>query len=106
TAPMWLIDNVSTAYAGIKYLDVFVMASVVFPTYFLARLIVGRRAALFAAAGAGAIPSLAYSSWIVEETLAYPYAAWSMFLIAKALVERRKTKTSYAWMTAAVLCAL
>ena len=70
TAPLWLFHDVGTAYAGIKYLDVFVMASVAFPTYFLARLIVGRSAALFAAAGAAAIPSLAYSSYIVEETLA------------------------------------
>jgi len=106
TAPMWLIDDVATAYAGIKYLDVFVMTSVVFPTYLLARLIVGRRAALFAAAGAGAIPSLAYSSWIVEETLAYPYAAWSMYLIAKALVERRRPQRSRGWTAAAVLSAL
>jgi hypothetical protein len=57
TAPLWLIHNVSTAYASIKYADVFAMTSVVFPTYFLARLVVGRRAALFAAAGAAAIPS-------------------------------------------------
>ncbi|HEX7524984.1 MAG TPA: hypothetical protein VF327_01690, partial [Gaiellaceae bacterium] len=106
TAPVWLINNVANAYSGIRYLDVFVMTSVVFPTYLLARLIVGRRAALFAAAGAGAIPSLAYSSWIVEETLAYPYAAWSMFLIAKALVERRRSRRSHAWMAAAVLSAL
>jgi hypothetical protein len=106
TAPMWLIHDVATAYAGVKYLDVFVMASVVFPTYLLARLIVGRNAALFAAAGAGAVPALAYSSWLVEETLAYPYAAWSMYLIAKALVERRRSKASYAWTTAAVLCAI
>ena len=48
------------------------MTSVIFPTYFLARMLVGRGAALFAAAGAAAIPSLAYSSWIVEEPLAYP----------------------------------
>jgi uncharacterized membrane protein len=106
TAPMWLIHDVATAYAGIKYLDVFVMTSVVFPTYLLARLIVGRRAALFAAAGAGAIPSLAYSSWIVEETIAYPYAAWSMYLIAKALTERGRSPRSRAWTTAAVLSAL
>ena len=106
TAPVWLISDVAKAYSGIRYLDVFVMTSVVFPTYLLARLIVGRRAALFAAAGAGAIPSLAYSSWIVEETLAYPYAAWSMFLIAKALVERRRSRRSHAWMAAAVLSAL
>src|SRR5207244_905156 len=106
TASMWRIHDVATAYAGIKYLDVFVMTSVVFPTYLLARLIVGRNTALFAAAGAGAIPSLAYSSWIVEETIAYPYAAWSMYLIAKAFTERGRSRRSYAWMTAAVLSAL
>jgi hypothetical protein len=106
TAPMWLIHDVGTAYAGIKYLDVFVMASVVFPTYLLARLIVGRPAALFAAAGAGAIPSLAYSSWIVEETIAYPYAAWCFYLVAKALVELRRSRSSYRWTAAAVLASL
>ena len=51
-------------------------------------MVVGKTAALFAAAGAGAIPALAYSSWIVEEPLAYPYAALCFFLIAKALVTR------------------
>jgi hypothetical protein len=89
TAPVWLIHHVGTAYAGVKYLDVFVMASVVFPTYFLARLIVARGPALFAAAGAGAIPSLAYSGYVVEENLAYPYTALCFFLIARGIVELR-----------------
>ncbi|HTO24547.1 MAG TPA: hypothetical protein VMJ49_01500, partial [Gaiellaceae bacterium] len=80
TAPIWLIHDVAQAYSGVKYLDVFVMAAVVFPAYFLARLVVGRGWALFAAAAAGAIPSLAYSSYIVEETLAYPYATLCFFL--------------------------
>ena len=88
TAPMWLIDNVQTAYSGVKYMDVLVMTSVVFPTYFLARMILGRNAALLAAAAAGLIPSLAYSSYIVQETVAYPYAALCFLLIAKALVHR------------------
>jgi hypothetical protein len=100
-APVWLIDDVATAYSGVKYLDVFVMTSVIFPTYFLARLVVRRGWALFAAAGAAAIPSLAYSSWIVEETWAYPYAALCFFLIAKALIERRRV-----WIAAAIVAAL
>ena len=99
-APVWLINNVATAYSGIKYLDVFVMTSVLFPTYFLARLVVRRGWALFAAAGAAAIPSLAYSSWIVEETLAYPYAALCFFLIAKAFVEKRR-----GWIAAALVAS-
>ena len=69
-----------------KYVDVFVMASVVFPTYFLARLRRRPRRRCSRPRRAGAIPSLAYSSYIVEETLAYPYAALCFFLIAKALV--------------------
>jgi hypothetical protein len=100
-APVWLIHDVAAAYAGIKYLDVLVMTSVVFPTYFLARLVVSRPWALFAAAGAGVIPALAYSSWIVEEPLAYPYAALCFFLIAKALVSKRRW-----WITGAVVASL
>jgi len=106
TAPVWLIHDVARAYSGIKYLDVFVMAAVVFPTYFLARLVVGRGPALFAAAAAAAIPSLAYSSYIVEETLAYPYAALCFFLIAKALVEGRRARRPYGWAVAAVIASL
>jgi hypothetical protein len=99
-APVWLINDVATAYSGVKYLDVFVMTSAIFPTYFMARLLVRRGWALFAAAGAAAIPSLAYSSWIVEETLAYPYAALCFFLIAKAFVERRR-----GWIAAALVAS-
>jgi hypothetical protein len=106
TAALWLIHDVSKAYAAVKYLDVFVMASVLFPTYFLARLVVGRTAALFAASGAAAIPALAYSSYIVEETFAYPYAALCFFLIAKTLVERGGGRRWYAWLAAAVICSL
>jgi hypothetical protein len=104
TAPMWLIHDVAKAYSAIKYADVFVMASVVFPTYLLARLLVGRRVALFAAAGAGAIPSLAYSSYIVEEPLAYPYAALCFFLIAKAFIVHGGAR-SRRWAAAAIVAS-
>jgi len=100
-APVWLIQNVATAYSGVKYLDVIVMTSVIFPTYLLARLVMRRGWALFAATGAAAIPSLAYSSWIVEETLAYPYAALCFFLIAKALIEK-----SRGWVAGAIAASI
>jgi hypothetical protein len=99
-APVWLIHDVATAYSGVKYLDVLVMTSVLFPTYFLARLVVRRGWALFAAIGAAAIPSIAYSSWIVEETVAYPYAALCFFLIAKALIEKRR-----GWIAGAIVAS-
>jgi hypothetical protein len=100
-APLWLIHKVATAYAAIKYVDVFVMTSVLFPTYFLARMILRKPWALFAAAGAAVIPSLAYSSYIVEENLAYPYAALCFLLIAKAFVVRSRGR-----IVAAVVASL
>jgi hypothetical protein len=104
TAPLWLIHHVETAYAGVKDLNVLVMASVVFPTYFLARLLVARGPALFAAAGAGVIPSLAYTSYIVEENLAYPYAALCFFLIAKGVLALR-VGAGRRWPIAAVVAS-
>ncbi|MHB8470108.1 MAG: hypothetical protein ACYDCH_10190, partial [Gaiellaceae bacterium] len=105
TAPFWLIQNTQAAFDGVKYFDVLLMTSVVFPTYALARLVVGRRWALFAAAAAAATPALAYSSWLVGETLAYPYAALCLFLIAKMLVELRRRRRPRGWIAGAVIAA-
>lgn len=100
-APFWRIHEVASAYSAIKYVDVLLMVAVVFPTYFLARMVVGKTASLFAAAGAGAIPSVAYSSYLVEEPIAYPYATLCLFLMAKAFVSRRR-----GWIVAAVVASL
>jgi hypothetical protein len=97
TAPIWLVHDVATAYATVKYVDVLLMTTVVVPTYFLARLVVGKVPALFAAVAAGAIPAMAYSSYIGLETIAYPYAALCFYLIAKAFVVR----SSRRWWVAA-----
>jgi hypothetical protein len=100
TSLFWHINDVAAAYSAVKYFDVLVMAAVVFPTYFLARMLVGKTAALFAAAGAGTIPSLAYSSYLVQEPVAYPYAALCFLVLAKAFVTR-----SRRWIVGAILCA-
>ena len=100
-APLWWIDDVAKAFSAVKYVDVLVMTSVIFPTYFLARLFMRRGWALFAAGGAAALPSLAYSSWIVEETLAYPFAALCFFLIVKAFVEKSRW-----WVIGAIAASL
>ena len=81
-APVWWIQDVGQAYGAAKYLNVLLMAAVVFPTYFLARMVVTKPWALFAAAGAGAVPALYYSSMLVEEPLAYPWAMLSAWLLA------------------------
>jgi hypothetical protein len=100
-APLWWIDDVAKAFSAVKYVDVLVMTAVIFPTYFLARLFMRKGWALFAAAGAAALPSLAYSSWIVEETLAYPFAALCFFLVVKAFVEKSRW-----WVIGAIAASL
>ena len=100
-APAWLIDNLHAAYATVKYLTVIVMAATVFPAYGIARLVVGRRPALFVAAASGAIPAVAYSSMIVEEPFAYFWSTFTLFLILRALIT-----TSRWWIGGAVAASL
>jgi hypothetical protein len=85
-APAWFIDDMHTAYATVKYIAVLVMTATAFPAYALARLVVRPRPALFVAAASASIPALAYSSMIVEEPLAYPYATLCLFLILRVLI--------------------
>jgi hypothetical protein len=100
-APAWLIDNLHVAYATVKYITVIVMTATVFPAYGIARLLVGRRPALFVAAASAAIPSVAYSSMIVEEPFAYFWSTLSLFLILRALLT-----PSRWWIGGAVLASL
>ena len=101
TAPAWLIHNVRHGYSTAKYIDVITMTSTMFWTYGLARFVVGRRAALFAGAGSVLIPSLTFSSMLVPENVAYPYAALCFFLMAGAFVRR----TTW-WVSGAVVASL
>src|SRR5919198_710127 len=97
-APAWLLDDVHQAYATIRYLGVILMTLTVFPAYGIARMIVGKWPALFVAAGAAAIPAVAYAPMIVEEPLAYPYATLTFFLVLRALVDRTRW-----WIAGALL---
>ncbi len=100
-APAWLFHGTARAYSIARYIGVFTMAAAVFPVYWLARMIVSTRAALFAAAGATAVPAFAYSSMLVPEPLAYVWATLCFFLIAKALVDR-----SSRWVAAALAACI
>lgn len=82
-APVWWIDDTESAFAAAKYVGVLVMTSAIFPAYLLARLVVAKPWALFAAAGSVAIPGLAYSSFLLEEPLAYPTATAALWLLAR-----------------------
>jgi hypothetical protein len=99
-APAWLIDNLHTAYATVKYMTVLVMTASVFPAYGMARLFVGRNASLFVAAASGAIPAFAYSSLIVQEPVAYAYSTFTLYLILRALI-----RPSRWWIGGAIVAS-
>lgn len=101
TAPAWRLASVHHAYNAIRYVNVIVMTAALFPTYKLARFVVGRRAALFAAAGAIAIPSFAYTGLIVEEPLAYTYSTLCLYLIVAAFIRRTRW-----WIVGAIVASL
>lgn len=82
-APVWWIDDTESAYAAAKYVGVLVMTSAIFPAYALARMVVAKPWALFAAAGSVAIPGLVYAPFLQDEPLAYPFAAATLWLTAR-----------------------
>ena len=100
-APAWRIHDVHTAYATVKYLAVLIMMCTAFPAYALARLIVGKTAALFVAAASCVIPAMAYSSMLVEEPLAYPYSTLCLFLILRTLI-----RPSRWWIAGTIVAAI
>jgi len=100
-APFWRIHDVHTAYSAIKYFNAIVMTSAIFPTYLLARMVLSRPWALFAAVGTVAAPALAYASFIIEEPVAYPACALAFLLVAKGLVTR-----TWRWNIAASISVL
>jgi hypothetical protein len=83
SAPFWWIDDVPTAYSLLKASGALLMATAVFPAYGLARLAVTPRWALFAAAGTGLSPALAYAPILVKEPTAYPATTLASFLMAR-----------------------
>lgn len=102
TAPIWWIDDVSSAYATVKYVQALVMAAAIFPAYMLARTVVSRPWALFAAAATIAAPALSYAPILVEEPFAYPAATVALWLSVRAVI--RPTVVTVA--TAAAGCTV
>lgn len=85
TAPLWWIQKVSTAYEAIKYFQAIVMALAIFPAHAMARRVLSKPWALFAAIGTIAAPALSYSPILVEEPFAYPIAITALWLIILAI---------------------
>lgn len=100
-APAWWIGDTSAAYGVAKAIGIAAMTAAIFPTYALARLLVPRTTALFAATIAVSIPAFTYSSLLLQEPLAYGWAALALWLSTRALVT-----PSRGWVAAAVAVAL
>lgn len=102
----WRFEDPVRSYRAAKLLNVLLMAAACFPAYLLARLAVGRRAALFAAAGSVAIPGFVYASMILTEPLAYLLATTAFWLIARTLAVERLGLSAVGWLFAALTCSL
>jgi hypothetical protein len=85
TAPAWLLESTESAYLTAKLIGVLAMSAAIFPTYALARMLVGPRAALFAATASIAIPAFMYSSLLLQEPFAYTVSILALWLGVRAL---------------------
>jgi len=102
TAPAWFFDDTKSGYEAAKLIGVLGMTLALFPAYGLARFVVSRPAAILAAIGATMIPAYAYTSILVEEPLAYPWATLCLYLAARWYV----TPTRRTFAAAAVAAAV
>jgi hypothetical protein len=93
----WLLPDASTAYEVAKILNAAVMATAVFPAYWLARQLTSRRGALLVAVAAAAAPGLLYHSYLMADAAGYP-----AFLLALAVMTRALARPSRAWDAAVV----
>lgn len=100
-APGWWLHTTATAYAAIKYLNTVVMALTALPIYFLARLLVSRRAATIAALGTLCTSAFFYAALLLPEVLAYPFFALYAYVVVRALA-----RSGRRWTAAAVLLSL
>ena len=102
-APVWWIDDTKTAWEAAKLIGALVMSATLFPAYGLARLVVSRPWALFAAAGAVAVPPLAFAPYLMDEPMAYPVATLGL-LADRSRDLRNPTRRSFA--LAAGVCTI
>jgi hypothetical protein len=91
-----------SGYLLAKLLNVLLMAAACFPAYGLARIVVNRRWALFAAAGSVAIPAFVYSSMMLTEPFGYLMSTTALWLTVRTLASERVNRSTLAWGAAAI----
>ena len=102
TAPAWWLNSVVDAFEAVKYLQALVMTAAIFPAYALARLVVSRPWALFAAVASVAAPALSYAPILVEEPFAYPAGALALYLILRAVIAPTRGSVGLAFLGCAL----
>jgi hypothetical protein len=80
-----LFDSLPAAYAAVKTWNSVLMSLAAIPAFFLARRVVGRNYALFAALLAVAVPSLAYTGTVMTENAFYPVFLVVVLVLVVAL---------------------
>ena len=97
TSIAWHFDDPEVDYLAAKLLNVLLMAAACFPAYGLARMVVSRAWALFAAAGTVSIPAFVYTSMILTEPFGYLVATTAFWMMARTLALDRLGPRALAW---------
>ena len=87
-SPAWLFHDPVTSYNVAKLIGALVMPLAIVPAYLLARLYTGRLPAFAAAVASVAIPGMFYSSLLMQEAVAYPYATLVLYVLARGIAGR------------------
>ncbi len=80
-----LFDNLVDAYRAVQVINAVIMSLTAIPAYLIARILMGRRWSLVAAALAVAIPAMTYSSVVMTESAFYPLYALAAMIVLYAL---------------------
>lgn len=85
-APTFYIHDLSKQFKAIKIINISLYASMIFPIYLIARMVLFRRLLSIVAALVGTIgPISGYSFIVWAEPIYYPLICWSYYFIAKYL---------------------
>jgi hypothetical protein len=101
-APFWWLDNLHTAYSAVKTFNALAMTAAIFPTYALARTLMGRPYALLAAVGSVLAPFFVYTAMVMEEPIAYLTAATAFYVTARVLAGPTRWNVGVAVVIAVV----
>ena len=105
-SPAWaFFDDPARAYAAAKLINAIVLATTVFPVYFLARRFVGRSASVFVGALSVCVPSMLYAGTLLTEVALYPAFSLALLGLAAALASPTRRNQLFALAGVAFACS-